>query len=33
MKITVIKKAQNSKVRVACPWIVEDYRTAGQNSK
>ena len=27
MKITVIKKAQSTKVKIACPFIVEDYRT------
>ena len=26
MKITVIKKAQKTKVLAACPFIVEDYR-------
>ena len=26
MKITVIKKAQSTKIKVACPFIVEDYR-------
>jgi hypothetical protein len=24
MKITVVKKATATKVRVSCPWIVED---------
>lgn len=24
MKITIIKKAENNKVRISCPWIVED---------
>ena len=29
MKITVIKKAQGSKVvRASCPWVIEDWSEA-----
>lgn len=24
MKITVIKKADQNRIRISCPWIVED---------
>ena len=29
MKITVIKKAQENKIRISCTWIVEDMLPKG----
>jgi hypothetical protein len=33
MKITVIKKAANSKVKAACPWVVDDYSDGAPKSR
>lgn len=32
MKITVIKKA-TTKVRIACPWVVDDYSNGSERDR
>ena len=31
MKITVIKKAEQNKVRISCTWVIEDLTLAKKN--